>query len=113
MKKIFAILLVLALIAGFVFAETTPETENHYLRVYSEVGEKVPAFQLRYSTVVRTNSGAVKFTNGTSYTEKQTNDDAANINFDISDISTEDKLHSAAFTVYLVKNSEGYKCKVQ
>ena len=116
MKKFFAILLVLALVVGFVFA--ADGTENHTLTVYSVVGEKVPAFQLRYGNV-KTNTN-VKFTDGTTYddyladatTRSATNlDNAQATSFDISDITTNNGVHTAAFTVYLVKNKDGYNAK--
>lgn len=115
MKKVFAILLVLALVAGFAFAD---DTENHTLTVYSVVGEKVPAFQLRYSGV-KTNTNAVKFgkpSYAEYYADPLTRDaentsPARNANFDISDITTNQGVHAAEFTVYLVKNSEGYNAK--
>ena len=117
MKKVFAILLVLALVAGFAFA--ADGTENHTLTVYSVVGEKVPAFQLRYNTV-KTNEDAVKFTDGKTYDKYLADatarsasnlDNAQATSFDISDITTNNGVHTAEFTVYLVKNKDGYNAK--
>lgn len=53
MKKLIAILMVLALIAGFAFAET------HTVNVSTTVGPVIPSFQLRHGLgTVYTNSGA-------------------------------------------------------
>ena len=54
MKKVFAILLVLALVVGFAFADV----ENHSLRIKTIVEGHLPIFQLAYSEA--TNDGAYK-----------------------------------------------------
>ena len=44
MKKVFIILLVLAVVAGFAFADPAVNTGNHRLTVTSVVGEVLPQY---------------------------------------------------------------------
>lgn len=126
MKKVFAILLVLAVAAGFVFAATT-DTETHSLKVKTIVKEKLPAFQLRFigetitanddgsytigaedgatvSTNDTTETKGVTFANGKSYTDSA---DPLYVGFDLG--TTGNK--TATFFAYLVQNGEGYYAK--
>ena len=60
MKKLIAILMVMAIVAGFAFAET------HTMKVDTVVGEVIPSFQLQYRTgsTVKTNAAASNNTLG-------------------------------------------------
>lgn len=75
MKKVFAILLVLALVVGFAFAN-----ETHTLKVKSDVTSVIPVFALRYA------DNATAITNSTSgpYTSEQIS--AENSGLDSSDL---------------------------
>ncbi len=126
MKKVFAILLVLALVAGSVFASTT-DSETHALKVKTIVEEKLPAFQLRFTgkTITANNDGSYTLsetastvsTNDTTETKGVTfvnngarSDDAdpLYVGFDLG-TSGDDK--TATFYAYLVQNGEGYYAK--
>lgn len=129
MKKVFAILLVLALVAGFAFAEVTG-TDTHKLTVSSTVGEHLPAFQLRFTgrtinidaygnvtdketglTTV-TNDGKVAFVTASdpnyvdTYTTERNTLDAG---WDLGD----GKVHRATFYVYIVKDEDDYTARTK
>ncbi len=117
MKKVFAILLVLAIVAGCVFAA---DSENHSLKVYSTVDEKLPAFQLRFTS--STNS-TTKYhfadTNNTELTVGSVSYDSNNkpeagyvaddsgIDIGVSEAQSVD------FYAYVVTNKEGYHAKTK
>ena len=77
MKKLIAILAIMMVIVGAVFADPTPtpesgNSETHKLHVKSNVLEVVPAFQLWFgdgtvATVEKTNATPNDFVNGGSY----------------------------------------------
>ncbi len=65
MKKVLTILVVLALVAGFAFAEVAPKTqETHTLRITASVDVAVPQFQL-FRGEVKTNDTPNAFDNAT------------------------------------------------
>lgn len=87
MKKVFAILLVLAVVAGFVFADTAiAGSETHKIKVKADVAEVLPAFNLTYGGF-DTNGLATKFVNGASY-PTSTQSDAIDVNFDLDEGGT-------------------------
>ena len=116
MKKLIAILMVMAIVAGFVFAADGPK-ETHTLKVYSTVEEKVPAFQLRFgATITNETSEKYNYTTGQTYAVGSTAVDeqgnptnAQDVGFDISEKGT----HTQTFDAYLVENSEGYLAKTK
>ena len=61
MKKVLTILVVLALVAGFAFAEKTQET--HTLTITAAVDVEVPEFQLFRDNTLKTNTDANKYDN--------------------------------------------------
>ena len=64
MKKVLTILVVLALFAGFAFAEVAPKTqETHTLTITASVDVEVPAFQLFRDDTLKTNTDAKKYDN--------------------------------------------------
>ena len=64
MKKVLTILVVLALVAGFAFAEVAPKTqETHTLTITADVDVEVPAFQLFRDNTLKTNTDANKYDN--------------------------------------------------
>ena len=77
MKKVFAILLVLAVFAGFVFADDpatpSPSTENHKITLRTYVEGYIPQFQFSYESGAltgessTTNSNKVDFVDGANY----------------------------------------------
>lgn len=87
MKKVLAILVVLALVCGAVFADTIPtqgDAEEHKITLHTTVGLVNPVFHLvetsvsavkaddsalNDTTVRTTNSGNVKFVDGAEYTD--------------------------------------------
>ena len=79
MKKVFAILLVMALVAGFIFADS----EAHELRVKADVTEVLPAFNLYHVAGSDTNSSAVVFTNGADYNTLKTDTAATDVGFNL------------------------------
>ena len=120
MKKVFAILLVLALVAGFVFAA---DTEMHELTVETIVTEKIPAFQLRFTgntidttgtdhavgtgtDTIETNDSGVAFANNA---ETYTDATVLYVGFDLG--VSGDK--TATFYAWLVQNSAGYYAKTK
>ncbi len=115
MKKIIAILLVMAVVAGFVFADEPASTasETHKLRIQSTVGEKLPAFQLMYGSeynanAAHTNEGKVVFTNGEEYPE--TGDPTIANSSAVFDLSVGTS-HAVDFVAILAKNAAGYSAK--
>jgi hypothetical protein len=113
MKKVFAILLVLAVVAGCAFAENA--TETHSITVNTVVAEKLPTFQLVFNAtgtvandVVTTVEGGVKVTTNTdriAYDEttaatRDADRSDAYVGFDLG-ISGN---HNATFDVYIVKS---------
>lgn len=75
MKKVLAIFLVLALVAGFVFAA---DSETHKIKIKSDVTSIIPVFGLRYGT------DATKITNSTTgpYTAAQIAEENSGLNDD-------------------------------
>lgn len=77
MKKVFAILLVLALVVGFAFADDpvtpSPSTENHKITLRTYVEGYIPQFQFSYESGAltgessTTNSNKVDFLDGVNY----------------------------------------------
>lgn len=64
MKKVLTILVVLALVAGFAFAEVAPKTqETHTLTITASVDVEVPVFQLFRDNTLKTNTDANKYDN--------------------------------------------------
>ena len=61
MKKVLTILVVLALVAGFAFAEKTQE--KHTLTITADVDVEVPEFQLFRDNTLKTNTDANKYDN--------------------------------------------------
>ncbi|GEM_PF-3556126 len=130
MKKVFAILLVLSVVAGCVFAI---DTESHQLAVQTIIKEQLPAFQLRFTGKEVTavsgktneytigNTDITVATNDTSTTQGATfaNDPNAAttptytdstklyVGFDLGIATT----HTAAFHAFLVKNTDGYAAR--
>ena len=118
MKKLIAILTVMFVIAGAIFA-TAPENETHTLRVQSTVGEHLPAFQMRFETgrtiTVDPTYGTVEVT-ATNQTAT-TNSDASAYNRNVAGTETQDTIydigwdlsapgtHTATFKVYLVQSN--------
>ena len=66
MKKILAILTVLILTAGIMFADPSQATGTAAIDITASVGELVPAFQLLYKTNA-TNEAEMPFGTGSSY----------------------------------------------
>ena len=67
MKKLIAILMVLAIVAGFAFADSiTSQSETHTVVVKADVAEVLPAFALKVEDS-KTNTNAVAFTDDASY----------------------------------------------
>ena len=77
MKKVFAILLVFAVVAGFAFADDpvtpSPSTENHKITLRTYVEGYIPQFQFEYVSGANegessiTNNGKVDFVNDGNY----------------------------------------------
>ena len=69
MKKLIAILAIMVVLAGFVFAATpaSGDSETHKIKVKADVTEVVPQFQLWYGTN-KTNTTPADFANGVEYT---------------------------------------------
>lgn len=64
MKKVLTILVVLALVAGFAFAEVAPKTqETHTLTITASVDVEVPEFQLFRDNTLKTNTDANNYDN--------------------------------------------------
>ena len=80
MKKVFAILLVLALVAGFVFAE------SHELRVKADVTEVLPAFNLYHVEGTDTNSTTTNvYGTNASYATLKADNAATDVNFNLDE----------------------------
>lgn len=101
MKKVFAILLVMALVSGFVFADS----EAHELRVKADVTEVLPAFNLYHVAGSDTNSSAVVFTNGADYKDLKTDANATDVNFNLDEAGHFDIV---AEVVNNVKTTKGF-----
>ncbi len=104
MKKVFAILLVLALVAGFVFAV---DSENHKINLKPVVEGHLPEFQLTYvsgaktGAAAETNEGEVDFAGGSSYDNDE---------IEIADLSQE--AVTVKFKVVLANSDERIQAKV-
>ncbi len=107
MKKVFAILLVLAVVAGFVFAENAPSansSETHKITVTSTVDLVVPGFNFTYvNTTTSADAATNKIaatTDGSTAEAFEANDKKnATNSYDVGqDISKGDV--SATFTIY-------------
>ena len=112
MKKVFAILLVLAVVAGCVFADTTTTTELHQMKVYSIVNEILPTFQLEYNGSSVTNAGKVNFTAQTTVPTNNTKETALNSNIDIGS-ETETNGLTVSFSALLVADSDDNLAKTK
>ena len=129
MKKLFAILLVLAVVAGFVFAS---DTETHSLRIKSIVEGYLPVFQLAYTennndgakatgeTAVTNGDGKVVYYNTdsqatgpieTSYTAAYNDNDGDedNTSLRVKDISQSDV--EVAFSINLLNATQRIQAK--
>ena len=138
MKKLIAILMVLAIVAGFAFADD-PATEKHTLTLSSTVGEHLPAFQLKYAeartitvdamgliTVVQDGRTILTNADKTAYElaaahnfvdNVDPNSTAANdvttINDDIGFDLGDGAEHQAVFTAYIVKDADQYNARTK
>ena len=128
MKKIFAILMVLALVAGFAFAAV--DTERLQLKVESVVAEKLPAFQLRFEGKEIDRTDANNHVVTETVKNVATNDAVAGQGATFANSAADPKYedaevlyvgfdlgtsgdHTADFYAWLVKNSEGYYAKTK
>ncbi len=115
MKKVFAILLVLALVVGFAFADPTNATETHSITVNTVVGEKLHTFQMVFNAtgtvandvvttvdggvVVTTNTDRIAYDKATA-TTRDGDKNNAYVGFDLGVSGS----HTASFEVYVVKS---------
>ena len=130
MKKVIAIMMVLAIVAGAVFA-AAGDKQTHSLTVKTVVDEKLPAFQLRFTgktiteetanqrttyslgnnATVSTNDDGTGTYAAETFVNKTTDyTDAADplyVGFDLGIAGD----HTATFKAYLVQNGEGYYAK--
>lgn len=131
MKKVIAIMMVLAIVAGAVFA-AVGDKQTHSLTVKTVVDEKLPAFQLRFTgktiteatanqittyslgnnATVSTNDDGTGTYKAETFVNNTTTDytDAADplyVGFDLGTAGD----HPATFEAYLVQNGEGYYAK--
>lgn len=130
MKKVIAIMMVLAIVAGAVFA-AVGDSQGHTLTVKTVVDEKLPAFQLRFSGSTITEAtvqGRTTYTINNDSADVATNDvatdgdgetfvdkadsytdsaDPVYVGFDLGVEGT----YPVHFFAYLVQNGEGYYAK--
>ena len=107
MKKLIAILAVMVVLAGVVFAAT----ESHTVRDKSDVTEVLPAFNLYHKTVTKTNSSVdnvVNVTTGATYDTQATNANATDIDWN-RDASGAHIVEIVAEVINNVKTNSGYK----
>ena len=83
MKKVFAILLVLAVVAGFVFADGG---EKHIINIKSTVGEVKPSFKMSFKTAVtNSNQLAVDVATPAAYGTADSTSNSVDVGFDLSE----------------------------
>ena len=116
MKKLIAILAIMVVLVGAVFATTN--TETHKIRIYSVVDEILPTFQLRYAAESAiTNNSTVRFSNNATYLDPTTGlnnntTDSFDSHFDIGAETAEGAL-TVVFTCNLVADADTNFAKTQ